>query len=89
MLGEVCEGTRRQGGDSAAGFPETALIIGGTSDFVPRWQMVGWGGIQGGRFTSIVQAHKLHKETIVSVRGERPGLKKNFSFQRQTNRSGN
>lgn len=46
--GEVCEGTRRQGGDSAAGFPETALIIGRTSDFVPRWQMVGWGGIRRG-----------------------------------------
>lgn len=33
--------TQRQGGDSAAGFPKTALIIGGTSDFVPYWQMVG------------------------------------------------
>lgn len=71
-------GTRRQGGDSAAGFPKTALIIGGTSDFVPRWQMVGWGGIQGGRFTSIVRAHKLHTETIASVRGQgtRAGEKK-------------
>lgn len=28
-------------GDWSTGFPETALIIGGTSDFVPRWQMVG------------------------------------------------
>lgn len=33
--------------------------------------MVGWGGIQGGRFTSIVRAHKLHKETIASVKGKR------------------
>lgn len=67
-------GRRRQGGDSAAGFPKTAFIIGGTSDFVPRWQMVSWGAIQGGRFTFIVQAHKLHIETIVSVRGREPAL---------------
>lgn len=33
--------------------------------------MVGWGGIRGGRFTSIVRAHKLHKETIASVKGKR------------------
>lgn len=65
-------GTRRQGGDwdSAAGFPRTALIIEPTSDFVPRWQMVGWGGIQGGRFASIVRAHKLHKETIASAKSK-------------------
>lgn len=80
-------GARRQGGDSAAGFPKTAPIIGGTSDFVPRWQMVGWGGFQGGRFTFIVQAHKLYTETIVSARGEVG--KKNFPFHRQKNGSGN
>ena len=81
MLGEVCEGTQRQGGDSAAGFPKTALIIGGTSDFVPRWQMVGWGGIQGGRFTFIVQAHKLYTETMVSARGEVAKEKKQKSVR--------
>lgn len=42
--------------------------------------MVGWGGIQGGRFTSIVQTHKLHNETMVSARGKRPALNKNFSM---------
>lgn len=75
MSEEACDGTQRQG-DSAAGFSDTALIIGGTSDFVPHWQMVGWGGIQGGRFTSIVQAQQLHKETLVWVRGRRPGWKR-------------
>lgn len=77
MSEAACDGTQRQG-DSAAGFSDTALIIGGTSDFVPHWQMVGWGGIQGGRFTSIVQAQQLHKETLVSVRGQenRVGRKK-------------
>lgn len=72
VTGSVRGGTRRQGGDwdSAAGFPRTALIIEPTSDFVPRWQMVGWGGIQGGRFASIVRAHKLHKETIASAKSK-------------------
>lgn len=46
----------------------------------------------GGRFTSIVRAHKLHKETIVPASCKREGWekkKKNFSFHSQTNRSGN
>lgn len=44
--------------------------------------MVGWGGIQGGRFTSIVRAHKLHKETIVSAKGKKEqGWKKKNLFK--------
>lgn len=87
--GSVRGGTRRQGGDCAAGFPRTALITEPTSDFVPRWQMVGWGGIQGGRFTSIVRAHKLHKETIVSAKGKKEQGWGKKSFQNQTNSRGN
>lgn len=47
--------------------------------------MVGWGGIHGGRFTSIVRTHKLHKETIVSAKGKkRAALEKKKSFQIKT-----
>lgn len=87
--GKRARGYTATGRRLRAGFPRTAPIIERTSDFVPHWQMVGWGGIQGGRFTSIVRAHKLHKETIVSVKGKKEQGWGKKSFQNQTNSRGN
>ena len=74
------------------GFPKTALIIGGTSDFVPRWQMVGWGGIQRGEiYIHCPGAQTPHRDNgLGEGRGTKDGEeKKNFPFQHQTNGSGN